>query len=176
MPICCLASPSIYVHINQSVNCFFRIYAFIIPHDKILNRRLVDVSYSIRDSQWIFLCHALLLFSDRSLNPIVHGWENNHSWLANILRQVMYGTRVTPLWPHKYAHGKKSAMIMLSGHFKTLIFYKIFDVLSSKLYGDHCRSLYINTFPFDRVLSPINRYQFELTHLVTEIPLFVRPV
>ena len=69
-------------------------------------------------------------------------------------------------------------MIVLSGHFKTLIFYEIFDVLSSKLYGDHCRSLYINTFPFDRVLSPIDRYfdRFELTQLVTEIPLFVRPV
>ena len=59
-------------------------------------------------------------------------------WL--ILRQDMYGARVMPLWPHKYAHGKKSAMIVLSGHFKTLIFDKIFDVLSSKLYGDHCRS------------------------------------
>ena len=36
--------------------------------------------------------------------------------------------------------------------------------------------MYINTFPFDRVLSPIDRYRFELTQLVTEIPLFVRPV
>ena len=95
-------------------------------------------------------------------------------WL--ILRQAMFGSRVTPLWPHKYAHRKKSAMIVLSGHFKTLIFYKIFDVLSSKFYGDHCRSLYINIFLFDRVLSPIDRYRFELTQLVTEIPLFVRPV
>ena len=77
-------------------------------------------------------------------------------WL--ILRQAMYGSRVTPLWPHKDAHRKKSAMIVLSGHFKTLIFYQIFDVPSYKLYGDHCRSLYINTFPFDRVLSPIDRY------------------
>ena len=93
-----------------------------------------------------------------------------------ILRQAMYGSRVTPLWPHTYAHGKKSAMIVLSGHFKTLIFYKIFDVLSSKLYGDHCRLLYINTFPFDLVLSPIDRYRFELTQLVTEISWFVRPV
>ena len=67
-------------------------------------------------------------------------------------------------------------MIVLSGHFKTLIFYKVVDVLSSKLHGDHCRSLYINTFPFDRVLSPIDRNRFELTQLVTEIPLFVRPV
>ena len=67
-------------------------------------------------------------------------------------------------------------MIVLSGHFKTLIFYKIFDVLSSKLYGGHCGSLCINTFPFDRVLSPIDRYRFELTELVTEIPLFVSPV
>ena len=61
-------------------------------------------------------------------------------WL--ILRQAMYGSRVTPLGPHKYAHGKISAMIVLSGHFKTLIFYKIFDVLSSKFYGDHCISLH----------------------------------
>ena len=38
-------------------------------------------------------------------------------WL--IQRQAMYGSRVTPLW--SYAHGKKSAMIVLSGHFKTLI-------------------------------------------------------
>ena len=44
---------------------------------------LVDVACSIRDSQWIFLCHALLLFSDWSLNHIVHGWENNSSWLAD---------------------------------------------------------------------------------------------
>ena len=35
---------------------------------------------------------------------------------------------------------------------------------------DHC------TFPFDRVLPPIDRYRFELTQLVTEIPLFVHPV
>ena len=95
-------------------------------------------------------------------------------WLT--LHQAMYGSRVTPLWTHKHAHGKKSAMIVLSGHFKTLIFYKIFDVLSSKLYGDHYKSPYINTFPFDRVLSPIDRYRFELTQLVTEMPLFVRPV
>ena len=61
-------------------------------------------------------------------------------------------------------------MIVLSEHFKTLIFYKIFDVLSSNLYGDHCRSLYINTFPFDRVLSPVDRYRFEFNQLVTEIP------
>ena len=67
-------------------------------------------------------------------------------------------------------------MTVLSGHFKTLIFYIIFDVLSSKFYGDHCRSLYINTFPFDRVLSPIDHYRFELTQLVTEIALFVLPV
>ena len=40
-------------------------------------------------------------------------------WL--ILRQVMYGSRVTPLGLYKYAHGKKSAMIVLSGHFKILI-------------------------------------------------------
>ena len=61
-------------------------------------------------------------------------------------------------------------MIVLSGHFKTLIFYEIFDVLSSKSYGDHCRSLYINTFPFGRVLSPIDRYfdRFELTQLVLQ--------
>ena len=69
-----------------------------------------------------------------------------------IPRQAMHGS--------KYAHGKKSAMIVLSGHSKTLIFYKIFDFLSSKLYGDHCRSLYIYTFQFDRVLSPIDRYRF----------------
>ena len=80
-------------------------------------------------------------------------------WL--ILRQAMYGSRVTPFIPHTYAHGKKSAMIVLSGHFKTLIFDKIFDVLSSKFYGDHCKSLYLDTFPFDRVLSPIDRYRFE---------------
>ena len=79
----------------------------------------------------------------------------------------MYGSRVTPLWPHKYAHGKKSAMIVLSEHLKTLMFYKIIDVLSSKL--NHCRSLYINTFPFDRVLSAIDRYRFELTQLVTAV-------
>ena len=36
----------------------------------------------------------------------------------------------------------------------------------------------LNTFPIDRVLSPIDHYfdRFELTQLVTEIPLFVRPV
>ena len=69
-------------------------------------------------------------------------------------------------------HTERNLMIVLSGHFKTLIFYEIFDVLSSKFYGDHCRSLYIATFPFDRVLSPIDRYldRFELTQLVTEIP------
>ena len=65
----------------------------------------------------------------------------------------MYGSRVTPLWLHKYAHGKKSARIVLSGHFKTLICYTIFDVLSSKVYGDQCWSLYINTLPFDPVIS-----------------------
>ena len=32
---------------------------------------------------------------------------------------------------------------------------------------------YIETFPFDRVLSPIDRYRFELTQLVTEIPFFI---
>ena len=78
-------------------------------------------------------------------------------WL--ILRQAMHGSRVTPFWSYKYAHRKKSPIIMLSKHFKTLIdIYKIFDVLSSKCYGDHCRSLYINRFPFGRVLSPIDRY------------------
>ena len=64
-------------------------------------------------------------------------------WL--ILRQAMYGSRVTPLSPHKYAHGKKYEMIMLSGHFKTLIL-----------------SIAIQLF--------------ELTQIVTEIPLFLRPV
>ena len=50
------------------------LYEFIIPHDKILNRDWsMYIACSIRDSQWIFLCHALLLFSDRSLNHIVHG-------------------------------------------------------------------------------------------------------
>ena len=58
-------------------------------------------------------------------------------WL--ILRQAIYGSHVTPLWPHKYAHRKKSAMIVLSGHFKALIFYKIFDVLNSVVITeDHC--------------------------------------
>ena len=59
-------------------------------------------------------------------------------------------------------------MIALSGHFKTLIFCEICDVLSSKFYCDHGRSLYNNTFPFDRVLSPIDGYfdRFELTQHV----------
>ena len=42
------------------------------------------------------------------------------------------------------------------------------------MYGDHCISLYINTFPFYHVLSPIDRSRFELTQLVTEIPLFIQ--
>ena len=70
-------------------------------------------------------------------------------------------------------------MIVLSGHFKKLIFYKIFDVLSSKFNGDHCRSLYINTSSLSSIVYyflSIDRYRFELTQLVTEIPLFVRPV
>ena len=81
-------------------------------------------------------CHALLLFSDQSLNIIVHGWENNHSWW---LSQAMHGSRVTPFWPPKYAYRNKSAMIVLSGHFKTLLFYQIFDVLRpSVITVDHC--------------------------------------
>ena len=43
---------------------------------------VVDVACSIRDSQWIFLCHALLLFFDRSLTF-------HSSWLDKILGQVM---------------------------------------------------------------------------------------
>ena len=101
---------------------------------------MVDVACSIRDNQWIFLCHTLLLFSDRSQNPIVHGERIiTPDWLK--LRQAMYGSRVTPLWPHKYAQGKKSAMIVLSGHFKTLIFIKslMFWVLNYMVITvDHC--------------------------------------
>ena len=65
-------------------------------------------------------------------------------------------------WLYQERYNTIGFLIVLSGHFKSLIFYKIFDVLSSKLYGDHCRLLYINTFPFDCV-SPIDRYRFELT-------------
>ena len=131
----------------------YPILLYLMTKSWIVIGRLVDVLY-IRDSQWIFPCHALLLFADRSLcGPVSQCMAERiiaADWL--ILRQAMYGACV--LWPQKYAHGKKYAMIVLSGHFKTLIFYKIFDVLSSKSYGDHRRSLYIITFPFDRVLSP----------------------
>ena len=51
-------------------------------------------------------------------------------WL--ILRQAMYGSRVTLSDRTNMHPERKYAMIVLSGHFKTLIFYKIFDVLSYK--------------------------------------------
>ena len=99
---------------------------------------LVDVACSIRDSQWIFLCHALLLYSDRSLNPIVHGWENNRSWLANTtpghIRITCHAARTV-----KNMHMERNLrwLCYLDILKYWLIFYKIFDVLSSKLYGDH---------------------------------------
>ena len=99
---------------------------------------LVDVACTIRDSQWICLSHALLLFSDRSLNPIVHGWENNRSWLANTtpghLRITCHATRTVQICTRKEICYELCYLDILK---YWLIFCKIFDVLSSKLYGDH---------------------------------------